>query len=108
VAILLGVVALAVIWVRGNRGAGAAASGILAGLLVLAPPVYFLAPGWDLPPLTDIATDPADPPHFVFTAAERGANDNPADYPAETALDQMSAYSEIEPLRVNQPPEETF
>lgn len=106
-AIALGLAALAIIWVRGNRGAGAAALGILAGVLVIAPPLYVVAQGASLPPLIDIATDPAHPPAFVFAGAERGPGDNPVDHPGEAAaLAQMSAYSDIQPLRVAQPPDE--
>jgi uncharacterized protein (DUF1499 family) len=107
-AILLAVAALAVIWVRGNRGAGAASAGALAGLLVLAGPGYFIAQGWNLPPLTDIATEPASPPAFVFAAAERKPGENPLAWPGEqAALAQMSAYPDVTTLRVSQPPEET-
>lgn len=106
-AILLGVLSFAVIWVRGNRGAGAAALGVLMGLGVLATPIYFLASAWDLPPITDIATDPASPPGFALAAAERRHGDHPAAYPGEqAALVQMSAFPDIEPLRLSQPPDE--
>lgn len=106
-AILLGVVALAVIWVRGNQGAAAAAVGIVTGALILAPAVYYVAPAWELPALTDIATDPGDPPAFVFAAAERGPGDNPLAYPGEqAAIEQLSAYPDIQPLRITPPPEE--
>jgi hypothetical protein len=106
-AILLGISGFAVIWVRGNRGAGAAAAGVLAGVLVLAAPAYFLARGWELPALTDIATDPANPPAFVFAGAERRPGENPLTHPGEqAALAQMSAYPDVQPLRVSQPPDE--
>ncbi len=107
-AILLGIVAMAIIWVRGNRGAGAAALGIIAGVVVIGAPAYFIGRAWELPPLTDIATDPANPPPFVFASAERGRGENPLAYPGdEAAMTQMAAYPDIEPLRVLQPPEET-
>jgi uncharacterized protein (DUF1499 family) len=106
-AVILGVVGFAIIWVRGNRGAGAAAAGVLAGILVLAAPTYFLARGWELPALTDIATDPGNPPAFVFAGAERRPGDNPLAYPGErAAVAQMAAYPDIQPLRVSQPPDE--
>lgn len=107
VAILLGITGFAVIWVRGNRGAGAAAAGVLAGVLVLAAPGYFLVRGWELPALTDIATDPANPPAFVFAGAERRPGENPLAHPGEqAAVAQMSAYPDVQPLRVSQPPDE--
>lgn len=109
IAVLLGVIAMAVIWVRGNRGGAAAALGIVAGLCVLVPPSYFLLRGWELPPLTDIATDPADPPAFIFASAERRPGDNPLAHPGDSAaVAQMAAYPDIQPLRVSQPPDETF
>jgi Protein of unknown function (DUF1499) len=106
IAILLGLAAFAIIWVRGNRGAAAAAVGVFSGILVLAPPSYFLVRGWQLPVLADIATDPANPPAFVFAGAERKPDDNPIAYPAEKAVTQLSAYPDIQPLRVSQPPDE--
>lgn len=106
IAILLGIAAFAIIWVRGNRGAGAAAAGVLAGILVLAPPTYFLARGWQLPALADIATDPANPPPFVFAGAERIPGENSLTYPADQAVTQLAAYPDIQPLRVSQPPDE--
>lgn len=106
--VALGVVAMAIIWVRGNRGAGAAALGIVAGIAVLGAPAYFIGRAWELPPLTDIVTDPANPPPFVFAAAERRPGENPIAYPGDgSAMTQMAAYPDIEPLRVSQPPEET-
>jgi uncharacterized protein (DUF1499 family) len=107
-AVLLAVIALAVIWVRGNRGAGAATAGAFAGVLVLAAPMYFIVPGLELPPLADIATDPANPPAFVFAAAERKPGENPLAHPGESAaVAQMAAYPELQPLTVSQTPEET-
>lgn len=106
IAILLGITAFAIIWVRGNRGAGAAAIGVLSGILVLAAPGYFLVRGWQLPALTDIATDPANPPAFVFAGAERKPNENPLAYPADQAVTQIAAYPDVQPLRVSQPPDE--
>ncbi|BCJ90232.1 hypothetical protein IZ6_09670 [Terrihabitans soli] len=107
IAILLGIAAFAIIWVHGNRGAGAATAGILAGILVLSAPAYFLVRGWELPALADIATDPANPPAFVFVGAERKPGENPLAYPGESAaVAQMAAYPDIQPLRVSQPPDE--
>jgi len=107
-AVILALIALSVIWVRGNRGAGAAAVGALAGILVLAGPFYFIARGWNLPPLTDIATDPANPPAFVFAAAERKPGENPLAYPGDqAAVAQISAYPDIDTLHVSQTPDET-
>jgi hypothetical protein len=105
-AILLGIAAFAIIWVRGNRGAAAAAVGVISGILVLSPPGYFLARGWHLPALTDIATDPAHPPAFVFAGAERKPGENSLTYPAEQAVAQLAAYPDVQPLRVSQPPDE--
>lgn len=106
-AVILGFGALAVIWVRGYRGAGAAIWGILCGVLVLVGPVLFIASGWHLPPINDISTDPANPPPFVFAAAECRPGDNPIAYPGgSTAIEQMAAYPDIGPLRLAVPPDE--
>ncbi len=106
-AVVLGLTAFAIIWVRGNRGAGAASTGIVAGVLVLAAPLYFMAQASSLPPLIDIATGPANPPAFVFAGTERTPRDNPIAYAGEmSALAQLSAFPDIQPLRVAQPPDE--
>ncbi len=108
-AVLLGLIAFAVIWVRGNRGAGAAAIGIIAGLAVISVPLGYLVMGWGLPQITDVATDPGDPPAFVFAAAERRPTDNPLAYPGEkAAMAQLSGYPDIAPLRVSQPVDEVY
>ncbi|MGQ4275340.1 DUF1499 domain-containing protein [Terrihabitans sp. B22-R8] len=107
-AIVLSLAAFAVIWWRGVRGGGAAIIGALAGLVVLAAPVGYATMFWRLPAISDIATDPASPPAFLRSAGERTAQDNPADYPVQSAAVQTEAYPDIAPLQIATPPEEVF
>jgi uncharacterized protein (DUF1499 family) len=106
-AIVLGLVALAVIWVRGYRGTGSAILGAICGALVLAVPLSYAARGWNLPPISDITTDPGSPPEIRRGALERRAGENAAGYPGDAAaIEQLSAYTDIAPLRVTVAPDE--
>lgn len=105
-AIVLAALAFAIIWFRGSQGAGAALAGALTGAAVLAPPAAYCALYWNLPAVSDITTDPANPPPFILAAAERGPRDNPITYPAAAAGAQAAPYPEIESLQVSAAPEE--
>lgn len=106
-AIVLGIGALAVIWIRGYRGAGAAVFGVMFGALLLAYPAFYVVSGWRLPAIHDITTDPADPPAFDLARGERTPAENSADYPGDyVAIEQLSAYPEIAPIRVPVAPDE--
>ena len=106
-AVLFGCAALAVIWVRGYRGARPAAIGVLLGFGVLAAPATGVLLGSGFPALSDITTDPGDPPAFVFASADRRAGDNDVAYRgARASLAQLVAYPDVAPLRVAVPPNE--
>jgi uncharacterized protein (DUF1499 family) len=107
-AILLAILAFAWIWTYGSRGAGSAIAGALAGLLVLVGPAAYVAFHWPVPPIADVATDPADPPRFGIAAGERGPRDNSLDYPSGNAALQLETYPNIAPLQVSNPPEEVY
>ena len=101
-AILLAFAGFVAIWRQGKSGLGAALSGLVLSLLLLAYPAYLGYRGSKLPPISDITTDAADPPRFDFLARLR-----PPDrvaYPgAATAQKQAAAYPDIVPLQVSVP-----
>jgi len=101
-AILLAFLGFAAIWRHGKSGLGAALSGLILGLLLLAYPAYLGYRAIKLPPISDITTDAANPPRFDALARLR-----PADrvaYPgAATAQKQAAGYPDIVPLQVSVP-----
>ncbi len=104
VAILFALVAFAVIWHTGARGLGHAVTAFLIGLILLAYPAYVGAKGYHLPPISDITTDPIDPPRFEAIARLRSRDANPAAYAGLYAAElQRSAYPDIEPLEAAMP-----
>ncbi len=98
VAVIAAVAAFMAIWRDGRRGAGAALRGLLVGLLVLTIPAVGAWRVVVYPRLTDVSTDPENPPAFVKALADRSPDDariaNPG--PDEIAL-QESAYPDIVP-----------
>lgn len=101
-AVLLSFPAFAVIWRQGKSGLGAAIFGLILGLLLLAYPGYLGYRATKLPPISDITTDPVNPPRFDALARAR-----PADrvaYPgAAVAAKQQAAYPDIAPLQLSAP-----
>jgi uncharacterized protein (DUF1499 family) len=101
-AVLLSLPAYVVIWRHGRTGLGSAISGMVLGLLLLVYPAYLGYKAIKLPPISDITTDPANPPRFDTLARQR-----PSDrlaYPgAATAQMQRKAYPDVVPLQVNAP-----
>ena len=63
-AVLLSLPAYVVIWRHGRTGLGSAISGMVLGLLLLVYPAYLGYKATKLPPISDITTDPANPPRF--------------------------------------------
>lgn len=100
-AILFALASFVTIWRQGLRGIGYALISIVIGASLLAYPLYLGAKAYRLPALTDISTDPADPPAFAALAPLRDLAANPA-IPAglEAAGSQQNAYPGIEPLIV--------
>jgi len=96
--ILLGLLALIVIWFSGHRGLGQAVSALAIGMGLLAYPAYLGVKAYRLPAINDVATDPADPPRFEALAPLRaGATAIAASYTVEQ---QRAAYPDIESLDV--------
>ena len=101
-AVLLSLPAYVVIWRHGRTGLGSAISGMVLGLLLLVYPAYLGYKATKLPPISDITTDPANPPRFDTLARQR-----PSDrlaYPGAAAAQmQQKAYPDVVPLQVNAP-----
>ncbi len=106
-AILLSFPAFVVIWRTGKSGLGSAIAGLILGLLLLAYPGYLGYRASKLPPISDITTDPDNPPRFDALARQR-----PGDriaYPGAAAAEmQQRAYPDVMPLQVNAPVKLTF
>jgi hypothetical protein len=73
-AIALGVAALALLlslgafvrlWVTGDQGWGKAGLGLVFSLAVLAPVVIGIVVSWRYPEVTDVTTDPSEPPVLI-------------------------------------------
>jgi uncharacterized protein (DUF1499 family) len=108
-AILLGLAAFVTIWKDGLNGLGHALLAIFIGLLLLAYPAYLGTKAYKLPSISDVTTDPIDPPRFEQIARVRPRNANPIIYAGLYAAEQQRrAYPTIEPLMVNVPPKAAF
>lgn len=76
-ALLLSALGFADLWQRGDRAGRRSLVGLLVALVTLAP---FLVGGWRFavhPPLSDVATDVADPPALVAAVAHRDPRARP-------------------------------
>lgn len=101
-AILLSFAAFVVIWRQGLAGLGRALLGLFLGLTLLVYPAYLGVRGMKLPAISDITTDPANPPRFEVLARLRPPERVNYPGPAVAAL-QRSAYPDISPLELNVP-----
>jgi uncharacterized protein (DUF1499 family) len=109
VAIVLAIGAFVVIWREGHRGAGIAVVAVLISLALLAYPAYLGIKGYNLPPISDITTDPIDPPRFEVVARLRPRDANPVAYAGLRAAElQRASYPDIEPLNLNVPPQQAY
>lgn len=102
-AILIGLAAFVTIWKDGLSGLGHALLAIAIGALLLAYPAYLGVKAYRLPAISDITTDPIDPPRFeqLSRLRPRGTVEYAGLYAAEQ---QRIAYPDIEPLTVDVPP----
>jgi len=108
-AILFAFVAFAVIWHTGAGGVGRAVTAVMISLAMLAYPTYLGIKGYRLPPISDITTDPIDPPRFETIARLRSRQANPVAYAGLYAAElQRKAYPDIEPLEVSIPPQAAY
>jgi uncharacterized protein (DUF1499 family) len=101
--------AFVVIWFNGNPGLRWAVFAFFVGGALAAYPAYLASQLYWLPPLTDVTTDPDDPPRFELIARLRPPGANPSAYPGATAAErQRASYPEIAPLTVSALPEEAY
>jgi uncharacterized protein (DUF1499 family) len=106
---LTALAAFVVIWNDGLRGLGRAIAAFLIGVAVLAWPLFEIARSSTLPVISDITTDPSDPPRFLAVASARPSGANPVAYPGEeTAVRQREAYPAVRPLELEGNPDEVF
>ena len=101
-AVLLSFMAFIAIWRQGLSGLGSAIMGLILGLMLLAYPGYLGYRASKLPAISDITTDPDNPPPFDVLARlrPRGRNDYPG---AAAAQAQRAAYPDIVPLQESVP-----
>jgi uncharacterized protein (DUF1499 family) len=102
VAILFSFASFIVIWRQGLSGLGSAILGLMLGLMLLAYPGYLAYRASKLPAISDITTDPSNPPRFDVLARlrPRGSSDYPG---AAVARQQAAAYPDVAPLQLNVP-----
>ena len=97
-AVIMALAAFAGIWRDGRKGAGAATSGLIIGLMVLVLPGMGAWQVVTLPRLIDISTDPTDPPQFERAQFDRAPDDQPITDPTdEDIAAQEDAYPDIVP-----------
>lgn len=106
-AILVAFAAFVVIWRQGLDGLRYAITALFIGLALLAYPAYLGVKAYQLPPISDITTDPSDPPRFDVIARlrPRGTSDYKGQ---QTAEQQRAAYPDIEPLQVTVTAQEAY
>lgn len=107
--ILLAVAAFVAIWRQGFRGFGSAVSAVLIALVLLAYPTYLGIKVYRLPKISDLSSDPSDPPAFEVIARLRNRQANPVAYRGLSAeAQEASAYSDIESLDLRVSPQVAY
>ena len=102
------VVALAIPKVR-TRWATALALALVVGLGVAYVPWHWRTQAQSVPRIHDISTDTQDPPKFVAVLPLRKGAPNTADYGGkEVAEEQRKGYPDIQPLKLDAPPQVAF
>lgn len=106
-AILLAFASFITIWRQGLSGLGYSLLGMFLGLVLLAYPSYLGYRALKLPAISDITTDPGNPPRFDVLARLRPRGR--VDYPgAATAERQRLAYPDVTPLQLDMPPKTAY
>lgn len=101
-AVLMALVAIGMVWQLGVRGFGRALVALLLGSALLAYPGYLAVRAYRLPWISDVTTDPIDPPIFQGLAAARLLDGKRPEYAGlHVAEQQRIAYPEIVPLVVD-------
>lgn len=107
VAILLALASFVALWNNGGPGFAQAITAVLIGVGLLAYPGYLGYKAHNLPAITDITTDPIDPPRFEVLSRLRPPNSSL--YPGLSAAElQMEAWPDIEPLLVAVSPKAAY
>jgi hypothetical protein len=109
-AALAAILAFAIIWRSGRKGAGQALAGLVLAVSLLAYPAYLAQQAIRLPRLADISTDIADPPNFSLSRAALAARNGvtPTSLATAARKDQIKAYPQIQPILVDLDGEEAF
>jgi len=95
-AILLALIALITVWRHGVEGLGAATAAILIGLAMLGYPAYLAVKAYRLPAISDVTTDPIDPPRFETIGRQRSREANPVAYAGLYSAElQKAAYPDV-------------
>jgi uncharacterized protein (DUF1499 family) len=99
VAILLAFGAFVVIWRQGLDGLRYAVAALFISLALIAYPTYLGVRAYQLPPISDLTSDPIDPPRYEVIARlrPRGSIEYAGLHAAEQ---QRAAYPDVEPLQV--------
>jgi uncharacterized protein (DUF1499 family) len=102
--------ALATIWRHGGPGAHLAVKGLVFALCVLAPAAWFGGLALRLPMINDVSTDLAEPPSFGRSRAAVDARGGLIirEFDAATAQDHLDAYPQLQPIVLEQTPEESL
>src|ERR1043166_732511 len=109
IAVLLALGAFVVNWHDGLAGFGMAITAFLIGVGILAYPSYLATKAYRLPAISDITTDPIDPPRFEAIARLRSRDANPILYAGLRAAElQKAAYPNIQPVILPVAPEAAF
>lgn len=108
IALVLAVATLVTVWRYGWKGLGDAAVGVVFAMCVLVFPLAGAASYFEKPSLTDITTDPLDPPDMPTARAQRPAMSNPVHYDRELIAVQRFAYPQIVPLRAALEPPDVY
>lgn len=109
IGVLLAFVSFIGIWNHGYSGFGRAMAAIAIGAGLFAYPTYLGVKWYKSPQLTDITTDPIDPPRFEVAARFRPRDANPVIYPGLRAAElQREAYPDVEPLIVSATPQQAY
>jgi uncharacterized protein (DUF1499 family) len=106
-AILLAFASFITIWRQGLSGLRSSILGMFLGILLLAYPGYLGYRATVLPQISDVTTDPDNPPRFEALARLRPRGR--VDYPGRaTAALQRAAYGDIVPLQLSVPPKSAY
>jgi uncharacterized protein (DUF1499 family) len=97
------------IWVTGRQGAPRVIVGSVLSLALLAIPAAMAMSARQWPAITDVTTDPSNPPDFRIAETLRGVGANPIAYRRDQyASKQAEAYPDLKPLEVPRSAEDAF